>query len=363
MSGGGGGGGFQQTNSNTNSNSIAGPNPEIAGKLQNLVGNAWGYIGQNMNAPGYFPGGTLAPETESSRLAINNLLARGMDTGQGGLGTAAKGMTLDTLSGKYLDPASNPAYQGWLEASFRPQAEQFRDIIAPSIDSTFAGSGRTGGGAHFDTSMRGYQDLARAQSDAAAKAGLGMYQGERANQFQAAGLLPTYQNMDYQNLGAIQQAGAMDQGRAQQVLDAENARYGYDQTAQLDWYNRLAQSLQGMYPGAQTTGQQSGSSWGMAQQPQQGGGVGSFLGPALSIAGTAAKFLPFSDVRLKDVHARVGFTDDGLPLYLWNYKGDERPQIGPMAQDVEKVKPEAVFDDPSGFKRVDYAQLAPGGLM
>jgi hypothetical protein len=119
--------------------------------------------------------------------------------------------------------------------------------------------------------------------------------------------------------------------------------------------------LQGMYPGGQTTGQQSGTSYGQGGGGG-GGGVGSFLGPALSVAGMALPF--FSDARLKDVHARVGFTDTGFPLYLYNYKGEDRPQIGPMAQDVEQVMPDAVAEHSSGYKVVDYSRLVPeGGLL
>lgn len=285
--GGGSGGGFQQTN--MNSTQTSGPNPYIAPMLQNIGGNAFDWMKGNMNAPGYFPGGTVAAPGEQTISANTGLAQRGAAQLGYGLNDTSKQELANTIGGQYLDPASNPAYQGWLEASFRPQAEQFRDIVAPSIDSTFAGSGRTAGGAHFDTSMRGYQDLARSQSDAAAKAGLGLYQGERANQFAAMGMLPSFQAMDYQDLQAQAQAGAGRDAYSQALLDDQNAKYEYGNTAQLDWYNRLAQSLQGMYPGGQTVGQQSGSQWGTGG----GGGGGSdqtgqLIGGGIAAAGTIA---------------------------------------------------------------------------
>jgi hypothetical protein len=61
-----------------------------------------------------------------------------------------------------------------------------------------------------------------------------------------------------------------------------------------------------------------------------------------------------SDVRLKENIKRVGYTDSGLPIYTYNYKGDITPQMGVMAQDVEKVKPEAVATHASGYKMVRY---------
>jgi hypothetical protein len=63
-----------------------------------------------------------------------------------------------------------------------------------------------------------------------------------------------------------------------------------------------------------------------------------------------------SDVRLKDVHKRIGKTDDGLPLYLYTRKDTGNVEVGVIAQDVAQVKPEAVekFGD---YFAVDYNQL------
>jgi GH24 family phage-related lysozyme (muramidase) len=66
----------------------------------------------------------------------------------------------------------------------------------------------------------------------------------------------------------------------------------------------------------------------------------------------------FSDERLKEDIKRVGETDDGLPIYSYRYKGDKKTQIGLIAQDVEKEKPEAVGLAPAAdgklYKTVDY---------
>ena len=66
----------------------------------------------------------------------------------------------------------------------------------------------------------------------------------------------------------------------------------------------------------------------------------------------------FSDERLKEDIHRVGETDDGLPIYSYRYKGDNKTQIGLIAQDVEKKKPEAVGLAPAAdghlYKTVDY---------
>jgi Chaperone of endosialidase len=72
----------------------------------------------------------------------------------------------------------------------------------------------------------------------------------------------------------------------------------------------------------------------------------------------------FSDRRLKhDIH-RIGETDEGLPIYKFKYKGDDKTNIGFMADEVEKVHPEAVGES-HGFKTVDYDRAAryAGGLV
>ena len=72
----------------------------------------------------------------------------------------------------------------------------------------------------------------------------------------------------------------------------------------------------------------------------------------------------WSDRRLKHDIKRIGKTDDGLPIYSFKYKGDENQQthIGFMADEVEKVKPEAVGVHPTGYKTVDYDKATENSM-
>lgn len=63
------------------------------------------------------------------------------------------------------------------------------------------------------------------------------------------------------------------------------------------------------------------------------------------------------DERLKENIERVGETDDGIPLYKFNYKGDGHVFFGPMAQEVEQVKPWAVMTHESGYKMVNSEEI------
>jgi hypothetical protein len=73
-----------------------------------------------------------------------------------------------------------------------------------------------------------------------------------------------------------------------------------------------------------------------------------------NVAGAATGAFIASDRRLKTDIEKVGKTDAGLPIYTYKYKGDNKTQMGVMAQDVEKKTPKAV-KEVGGFKAVNYA--------
>ena len=89
------------------------------------------------------------------------------------------------------------------------------------------------------------------------------------------------------------------------------------------------------------------------------GGLGSFLsspsgGGLLSGLGSGLGAL-FSDERLKEDIAPVGELYDGQKVYSYRYKGDSTPRVGLLAQEVEKIHPEAVVEV-GGFKAVKYGK-------
>jgi hypothetical protein len=82
------------------------------------------------------------------------------------------------------------------------------------------------------------------------------------------------------------------------------------------------------------------------------------LGGMFGLGGTLGGMgiYKFSDRRLKDNIKRVGTLDNGLPVYVFTYKGEDGPTLGLMADEVERIHPEAVATHPSGFKMVDYGR-------
>lgn len=83
---------------------------------------------------------------------------------------------------------------------------------------------------------------------------------------------------------------------------------------------------------------------------------GSIFGSAQGAADIGS--LAMSDRRMKTDIVRVGRADSGLPIYTYRFKGSPLPQMGVMAQDVEKIAPHAVHTDRRGIKHVDYRAVS-----
>lgn len=83
----------------------------------------------------------------------------------------------------------------------------------------------------------------------------------------------------------------------------------------------------------------------------------SSMGGLFGLLGAGISAIPWSDRRLKENIKRIGKTDGGTPIYYFNYIGDPEQRIGVMAQDLLETQPEAVIQDPSGFYRVNYAEV------
>lgn len=157
-------------------------------------------------------------------------------------------------------------------------------------------------------------------------------------------------NYDYQQAQADMQNLMALLGYGQQMDQYNNSLLGMDQ-------NR-AMALFGLIPGltptqVDVTGPMN--SYMNAQQQAAANQTNSQNGfyNALGQLGSAAFML--SDSRVKTDVSQVGTLDNGLPVYAYRYIWGGPMQIGVMAQDVEKVKPEAVTEF-GGIKAVNYAE-------
>jgi len=110
---------------------------------------------------------------------------------------------------------------------------------------------------------------------------------------------------------------------------------------------------------------QSGYNAQLANANAQNAASSGFTSGLMNLGGNlgAAYMMMPSDIRLKENIKAVGYLPNGLPVYEYEFKpefkhiGGEGKHIGVMAQEVEKVMPEAVVEHPDGYKMVNYGAL------
>jgi hypothetical protein len=135
--------------------------------------------------------------------------------------------------------------------------------------------------------------------------------------------------------------GAGQQASGQAAIDNAKgmAEYGTD---------RNAKALQDFF------GIIGANNWGGTQQGTQTSNPSTWstIGSGM---GLLSSFMKLSDRRMKQDIEMIGHAPNGLPVYLYRYIGNDGPrEVGLMAQDVEKVRPEAVATI-GGLKHVNYA--------
>lgn len=355
--------GTQQSTQTQNTTSTSAPSPVIQPYLNNILGQLPGFLGGPMTPPSLYPGPMVAPPSTATQAGWQTLAQIGANGLGYGIDAANGKLTADTLAGKYLDISNNTPFQKALAAAFAPQNENFDNVTTPAMRAQFEGSERNLGGADMDTYLQARKNLDQTQANASATAAENAYTAERGLQTQTQSMLPSFLGMDLTRAGALQQAGAGIDQYNQAATNEAIARDQYAKTSGLDWLLKLAQTAQDIYPGGQTVG--TGTSTGFSTGMPASNPAASDIGTILSGLGTVAKFLPFSDVRLKkNIRGPIGRTNAGHNLYRYEFLGSDKPEIGVLAQEVERKDPAAVVRHPSGFKMVDYNRAAPaGGLI
>jgi hypothetical protein len=113
-----------------------------------------------------------------------------------------------------------------------------------------------------------------------------------------------------------------------------------------------------------SSGATAGKSWGLSVDDNNSfilynnGGSGVWIGDGGTTWNSS------SDERLKDITGGFPNASDSVDQlravrFTWKSEEGKTPRVGLIAQDVEKVVPEAVAVDPNGFKSVAYTDLIP----
>lgn len=100
---------------------------------------------------------------------------------------------------------------------------------------------------------------------------------------------------------------------------------------------------------------QAQGGWDQNQYSQKMGSYNNMMGGLFSLGGAAAMGAGMSDERLKSNIVKIGDHPLGIGIYEYDIFG--KRDVGVMAQEVMKVKPEAVAMHDSGYYMVHYGVL------
>lgn len=202
-------------------------------------------------APGFFPGQTVADMSGYTQNALDAMASRAA-SGNPVMGQAG-GEVGKILSGAYLDPNTNPGFQGALSAAVRPITDAFSGEIMPGIDSSFSAAGRYGSGAQREAYNDANTALARSIGDVSSNMAFNNYGAERGNMMTALGLAPGLAANDYKDISMLGLAGQGYDDYNQRLIDAERERYNYEANKDMSWLGNYIGLLGGAPPPTTTS--------------------------------------------------------------------------------------------------------------
>lgn len=300
----------------------------------------------NDYTPQYYQGNAVAGLNDAQKQGYGQIT--GMGSTVNPILDAQNRTATDTISGKYLDPNTNP----FLAATYGQAADQvtrsYQTATDPSTQAAFSGAGRYGSGARNQQVSQNQQDLGKSLGNLGTSIYGGNYQQERDRQLAATNNAGNYAQANYIPANNQVAAGGALQQQDQNVINADMAKWNYNQNLPYQKLNSYLASVGGNYG-------QSGTTTGTQQSNIYSNPAGQAIGGIASLASAFGPLL-FSDARLKENIVPEGQTWGGLGVYSYNYKGDPRRTIGLMAQEVEQKNPDAVKTHPSGYKMVDYGK-------
>jgi len=197
------------------------------------------------DAPSYFPQSTVigfSPQTQGALQATESRALSGSPLQRAGMDQA-----LSTVQGDYLN--ANPFLTGAYNAASAPVIEQWRNQIAPGIDSSFSRAGRLGSGAYAQARNTSESTLGRSLTDMSSKMAYANYAAERQNQLSTARAAPGMAQSDYSDMNQLMSVGAAREGLEQAQLQDRISRFNWEQERpwnQLARYSGLVSGGYGM---------------------------------------------------------------------------------------------------------------------
>jgi len=207
-----------------------------------------------------------------------------------------------------------------------------------NVTSKYATGGRLGSDA-FGTALG--EGIASGVAPTLANA----LEADASRKLSAVGMMPSILSSDLGLLGALSGVGREEQALNQALLDRPAQSVAASNQANQQRINNLIAALGGAPTPTSTTQSSSPSNLDAIT--------------AIALAASA-----FSDRRLKVDLKKIGTHSTGLNVYEWEWNAkafvlglDKHPRKGFIAQEVQKVFPEAVFEGSHGYLMIDYSKI------
>ena len=207
-----------------------------------------------------------------------------------------------------------------------------------NVTSQYSSAGRLGSDA-FGTALG--EGIASGVAPTLANA----LEADASRKLSAVGMMPGILSSDLGLLGALSGVGREEQALNQALLDRPAQTVAASNQANQQRINNLIAALGGAPTPTSTTQSSSPSNLDAIT--------------AIALAASA-----FSDRRLKVDIKKIGTHSTGLNVYEWEWNAkafvlglDKHPRKGFIAQEVQKVFPEAVVEGSHGYLMIDYSKI------
>lgn len=310
-------------------------NTDVTGAQRDALGNLTSAASSMPNFSGTAAGGVNRLFNTSTAPQVGML-----NTGLGTLNQNIGG----TASGADLDPYKTPGFGSALDT--------MSNDITNRVKGVYAGSGRDPSGAGSFA-----QSLSRGLEQGIAPTIAAQFNQNKSNQMGAAKTLydasgatasgiTGQEQVPLGNIMQAMQAAGMIPGISMAPAAAQVGAADASQNAQFANLQRLLTPALGLGAlGTNTTG--------TGTQTPANNPLNNWIGGTMAGLGTAGML--FSDERLKENIKDVGMLFDGTPVKEYNYVGDDTPQLGMLAQDIERHNPDSgAVAEIAGYKAVNY---------
>lgn len=196
--------------------------------------------------PKYFEGQNYISPSEATMQSLD--MAKRRALGGSDLIKAAQQETLDTIAGKGV----NPFLAGALEGVNRQAGDVFNKNIQ-GLRSSAAAAGRYGSSAMGQQEGKAQDIFSRALAEQGGQLAYGSAEAERARQMAAVNNAQNMANADYMDINQLLKIGQIGEGYDQSKLQADMARFNYNQNLPQMKLQNFAQLFSNVPQGTTTT--------------------------------------------------------------------------------------------------------------